>query len=275
MFQVNKMLKHESGYDLLISFAVPYPVHWGVALARSDKYPIAKKWVADCGDPYMFARLDTFRKPFYFKYLEVYFCRKCEIISIPFKEMQVQFYPEFVPKITVIHQGFDFKEIRLYEGQRNYKKPVFMFAGSIIPGKRDLTLFLDFLTSLSIDFLFIVYTNQKGWFSKYKLSLGEKLELHEYIERLSLLFEMSKVDFLINVDTILDNHLNTEAIPSKLIDYALTDRPILNIRSAYLDKDLVLEFINKDYSRQRIIEKSNYDIRKVTKKFLELIDEKS
>jgi hypothetical protein len=271
MFRIKKMLKHESGYDLMISFAVPHPIHWGVAWARSDKNPIARTWVADCGDPYMFARLDTFKKPFYFKFLEVNFCRKCDYISIPFKEMQVQFYPQFISKITIIPQGFNFKEIRLYKGQTNNDKPVFIFAGSIIPGKRDLTLFLDFLSSLSINFLFIVYTNQKEWFNKYKIALGEKLELNGYIERLLLLYEMSKADFLINVDTTLDNHSNTEAVPSKLIDYALTNRPILNISSAYLDKDIVLEFLNKDYSRQRVVEKSNYDIRKVSTKFLKLL----
>lgn len=272
MLQVKNMLKLEHGYDLMISFAVPYPIHWGVARARSTKRPIAKTWIADCGDPYMFAQLDTFKKPFYFKYLELYFCRKCDYISIPFKEMKFQFFREFIPKITVIPQGFDLNEIHLYEGQRNNCKPVFIFAGSIIPGKRDLALFLEFLASLTIDFLFIVYTNKKEWFTKYKVALGEKLELHEYIERLSLLYEMSKADFLVNVDTVYDNPSNTEAIPSKLIDYALTNRPILNINSAHLDKDMVLEFLNHNYSKQRVIEKSVYDIRKVSTQFLELVD---
>lgn len=269
MFRVKKILKLENGYDLMISFAVPFPVHWGVAFARSDKYPIAKKWIADCGDPYMFARLDTFRKPFYFKFLEVNFCRKCDYISIPFKEMEVQFYPEFISKIIVIPQGFNFREIKLSDKQINSDKLVFIFAGSIIPGKRDLALFLDFISSLSIDYLFIVYTNQIDWFTKYKLILGEKLELHTYIDRLLLINEMSKADFLVNVDTSFDNQSNIEAVPSKLIDYALSDRPILNISSASLDKEMVLEFLRKNYSRQRIIEKSNYDIRKVSVKFLE------
>jgi hypothetical protein len=270
MFQIKNMLKQESGYDLMISFAVPFPVHWGVALVHSDKNPVAKTWVADCGDPYMFARLDTFRKPFYFKFPEVNFCRKCDYMSIPFKEMQVQFYPEFLPKIRVIPQGFNLNEIRLYNGQPDNCKPVFIFAGSIIPGKRDLTLLLDFLSSLSIDFLFIVYTNQMAWFNKYKMTLGKKLVLSEYIERLSLIYEMSKADFLVNVDTSLDSQSNTEAIPSKLIDYALSNRPILNISSANLDKKMVLEFLDKDYSKQRIIERSSFDIKMVSAKFLEL-----
>lgn len=271
MFQVSKMLKVETGYDLLISFAVPFPVHWGVARTKSDRYPVAKTWVADCGDPYMFTRLDRFRKPFYFKYQELRFCRKCNYITVPFDAMRNQFYPEFISKTEVIPQGFDFKEITLYEGKFSNNKPVFIFAGSVIPGKRDLTLLLDFLSSYTNDFLFIVYTNQKDWFDAYKSRLGENLVIKDYIDRLSLIFEMSKVDFLVNVDTIHDAQSNIEAVPSKLIDYALSGRPILNIHSANLDKELVLEFLKKDYSGQRQIVKENYDINTVSTQFLELI----
>lgn len=271
MYRVKKMLRHEGGYDLMVSFAVPFPVHWGVARARTEKKRIAEIWVADCGDPYMFARLDTFRKPFYFKYLEVNFCRKCDFISVPFEAMKIQFYSQFMPKLRVIPQGFNFEEVRVFEGQINNDVPLFIFAGSIIPGKRDLALLFDFLASLTLDFLFIVYTNQKDWFEKYKLILGEKLQINGYIERLSLLYEMSKADFLINIDTVLDNHSNTEAVPSKLIDYALSNRPILNIHSSSLDKEMVLEFLNKNYSRRRVINKSDHDINRVSGKFLELL----
>lgn len=272
MFQVKKVLKHESGYDLLISFAIPYPVHWGVAWALSNRNLISKIWVADCGDPYMFARLDTFKKPFYFKFPEKKFCRKCDYISVPFEEMRNQFYPEFASKIKIIPQGFNYDEIELFEGPVKNSRPVFIFAGSIIPGKRDLTLFLDFLTVVQMDFLFIVYTNQPDCYEKYIKVLGKKLDLRGYIDRLSLIYEMSKADFLVNVDTMLDNHLNTEAVPSKLIDYALSNRPILNINSAYLDKEKVIEFLNKDYSKRRVIDKSKYNIKTVTARFLELAD---
>jgi hypothetical protein len=53
MFKVKKALLKENGYDLLISIAVPYPIHWGVAKVWNKNQPIAKTWVADCGDPYM------------------------------------------------------------------------------------------------------------------------------------------------------------------------------------------------------------------------------
>lgn len=271
MLRVKRMLKGENLYDLMISFAVPFPVHWGVAWSRTKTHMIAKTWVADCGDPYMFARLDTFRKPFYFKFLEINFCQKCDYISVPFKEMSNQFYPQFSSKIKTIPQGFNLDEIRIYNGEINNEKPIFIYAGSIIPGKRDLRLFMDFICSLDRDFLFLVYTNNSDWFNAYKEKLDEKLIISGYIDRLPLVFEMSKADFLINVDTELDSRTNIEAIPSKLIDYCLSGRPILSINSAILDEDLVMEFFNQDYSRQRIINKNNYDIKIVTTAFLKLV----
>ncbi|MDF1576041.1 MAG: hypothetical protein P1P86_12710 [Bacteroidales bacterium] len=272
MYLVREALKSERGYDLMISFAVPFPVHWGVTKARSRDHLIANTWVADCGDPYMFARLDSVRKPFYFKYLEKRFCRDCSYITVPFDDMQTQFYKEFRSKMRTIPQGFNFREIRLYDGKPSYEISSFIFAGSVIPGKRDLALFLEFLSRYPGDFIFIVYTSQKEWFLRYKEVLGEKLQLKSYIDRLSLIFEMSKVSFLVNVDTIHDTQTNIEAVPSKLIDYALSGRPVLNISSHRLDEDLVQEFLEGNYKRQRLIDKDSYDIRKVTSSFMNLVE---
>ncbi|WP_430809878.1 MULTISPECIES: hypothetical protein [unclassified Carboxylicivirga] len=271
MFKVKEMLRTEQGYDMMISFAVPFPVHWGVAWARRKKHTIAHTWVADCGDAYMFARLDTFRKPFYFKYLEKGFCRRCDYISIPFSQLGDQFYPEFKSKMRVIPQGFNFSDIHLSGQAVNNHRPSFIFAGSVIPGIRDLDKLLEFLVSSNLDFLFIVYTNQPDYYLKYKSKLGDKLLIKEYIDRISLIYEMSKVNFLVNIDTIHDSKNNVEAIPSKLIDYALSGRPILNINSAHLDTELVKEFFDHNYSKQRIIDKSKFDIKIVVSKFISLI----
>ncbi|MGF1669236.1 MAG: hypothetical protein ACFCU6_02215, partial [Balneolaceae bacterium] len=44
LWKVRNVLKHENGYDLMISVAVPHPVHWGTAMARTKKNPIAGTW---------------------------------------------------------------------------------------------------------------------------------------------------------------------------------------------------------------------------------------
>jgi glycosyltransferase involved in cell wall biosynthesis len=270
IFKVSKTLQNEQGYDLLISIAVPHPIHWGVARIWNKKKNIAKIWVADCGDSYMFARLDTFKKMFYFKYFEKSFCRKCSFISVPFDAMHTQFYREFRSKIITIPQGFDLTEIKRFNKPIQNEKTTFMFAGSIIPGFRDLTLFLDFLKNYSNNFLFIAYANEQEWFEKYKNDLKNRIEIRGYIDRLTLIYEMSKVDFLVNVDTIMDSKSNIEAVPSKLIDYALSGRPILNINSNNLDIEKVKAFLSGDYSKARFIDISKYDITLVAKKFTSL-----
>ncbi len=175
MFKVNKALAKEEGYDLLVSIAIPFPIHWGVARVMSKSHRIADTWVADCGDPYMFGRLDSFRKPFYFKYLEKLFCKKCTFISVPFEAMRKQFYKEFRGKIVIIPQGFDFTEIRRIKGPVQNERLTMAFAGSIIPGFRDLKLFLDYLSGCERDFLLIVYTRQSEWFENHMSQLKNRM----------------------------------------------------------------------------------------------------
>lgn len=267
--KVYKHLKNERNYDLLISIAVPFPIHWGVARARKKNHRIALTWVADCGDPYMGCTTDSFKKLFYFKYIEKWFSRKCDYISIPFEALEDKFYPEFNEKIVIIPQGFRTDNIVLADYHVN-KLPTFGFAGSVIPGIRDFDLFFVFLKNIDIDFKFIVYTRQPDYFKVYKKHFKEKLEVNYYIPRLQLLFELSKCDFLVNVDTIYDcNSLNT-AFPSKLIDYSLTGRPILNICSNSINEKILLEFFSGKYENSRRIDNSRYKIENVAKLFLNL-----
>ena len=74
------------------------------------------------------------------------------------------------------------------------------------------------------------------------------------------------MDFLVN----FENRNNVQS-PSKLIDYALTNRPILSVNPSFLDKRVVDEFLNNDYTNQLKIKNiERYDIKNVTKQFLEL-----
>ena len=70
MFKMPKIIKLEKNVDLLISIALPYPIHWGCALAKSlNRNTFPKLWVADCGDPYMGNMVKTKPPFFYFKYI--------------------------------------------------------------------------------------------------------------------------------------------------------------------------------------------------------------
>jgi hypothetical protein len=265
MFRVSKVLKEERDFDLLISIAVPYPLHWGVAKARHGNSGIAKCWIADCGDPYMGDTADSFRKLFYFKYVEKWFCRTADYITIPFKGAMSAYYPEFHEKIRIIPQGFQLDKLNIPEYSKCFDYPVFAYAGGFIPGKRDPAALLDFLSKCNRKFKFVVYTSQGSTLISAKNILKEKLEIRDFIPRDELLTVLSGMDFLIN----FDNNTQTQ-LPSKLIDYSITGRPVLNVTSE-TDFNLLLEFMEGNYSGKMSFEPlSNYDIRVVAEKFIRL-----
>jgi hypothetical protein len=265
MFKVSRHLKRERGYDLLISIAVPYTIHWGVARIGSARKKIAKTWVADCGDPFMGETTDTFRKPFYFRYIEKWFGRKADYLAIPFEGARSAYFPEFQEKIRIIPQGFQMDHLVLppYEKKTDY--PVFAYAGGFIPGVRDPGRMLDFLSACGQQFEFHAYTNSANMLLPYKKQLGEMLIIKEYIPREELLKVLAGMDFLLN----FDNNTSTQ-LPSKLIDYAITGRPVFNIVPD-TDFNLLMDFFNGDYSaRMELAPPGDYDIRNIVDKFLRL-----
>lgn len=272
MWKVKKALKHESGYHLMISVAAPHSVHWGVAFSRSKRHPIAKTWVADCGDPFMGTVLDTFRKLFYFKYLEKAFCRKADYITVPIGEAKMAYYPEFRDKIRVIPQGFRFEEVQ--PGNRIHHKngtPRFAYAGSLIPGGRDPGEFLEYLSEVDKEFKFILYTKSKHLVEPWKERLNGKLDVRDYIPRDQLLNELSGMDFLVNFE-----NSTSRQRPSKLIDYYLAGRPVLSVPSENIDKNSVDEFLCGNFGK-----KMNFNymdscrIENVCHKFLKLAMEEN
>jgi len=263
---VTRALEDEADYDLMISLAVPYPVHWGVARARTSKHRIAGTWVADCGDPYMGDRVDTFRKLFYFGFIEKWFCRKVDYLSVPTNNSIKGYYKEFHEKIKVIPQGFNFSEISL-PLEEPFNVPLrFAYAGNITPVNRDPRPFLEYLSTLDSDFRLVFYTQKADLIREFRNKLKEKLEIRDYIPRNELLSELASMDFLVNFDNNTDVHT-----PSKLIDYAIVKRPVLNIRSI-IDKSVISAFLSRDYRNAYIIDNiEQYDISNVADRFLELI----
>lgn len=266
-----KTLKNKKGFDLLISIAVPYPVHWGVALARKKNKYLTETWVADCGDPFMGNKERNRKMPFYFSYVEKWFCTQPDFVTVPIKEAILAYPSACRKKIKVIPQGFNFDEISIPPKKEKNPYPVFAYAGGIRKGVRDPRKFLEYLCLRSDKkFKFIVYTKTKNYFllAPYKNRLGDKIEIRGSIDREQLLQELAKMDFLVN----LENTGNFQ-IPSKLIDYALTGRPIISIKPNNFDNQTVDEFLNGDYSNQFKIEDiEKYNIKNIATQFLSLLN---
>jgi hypothetical protein len=267
MWRVKRALKSEKGYDLLISIAVSYPIHWGVAAARRPDHPIANTWVADCGDPYMGQETDSFNKLFYFKYVEKWFCRKADYLSIPIEDAKTAYYSECRDKIEVIPQGFNFEEsapdTTLYEPN---SVPTFAYAGGLMPGSRDPRSFLERLVSLDNEYRFILYTRSRHLVEPYLDRANGRIEIRDYIPRKKLLKKLSRMDFLVN----FENSTSVQ-LPSKLIDYHLAGRPVLSVDGLKPDMDNLVQFLNGNYTgRYPYNGVDRYRIENVCAKFLGL-----
>ena len=59
--------------------------------------------------------------------------------------------------------------------------------------------------------------------------------------------------------------------PSKMIDYLITERPILNVEYE-LDQEVLQQFLNGDYTNTfNQFKKEKFDISKIAKQFTDLI----
>ena len=90
--------------------------------------------------------------------------------------------------------------------------------------------------------------------------------MRDYVPHDQLITELSKMDFLINIR----NESNVQ-LPSKLIDYYMTGRPILEISSVFAEKDAFEDFCRADYHSRLVIHNpERFDINNVAKSFIEL-----
>ena len=271
LFKAYRALKKEDNFDYLITIAHPYGVHWGAALYKKlhQKNLKFKFWGSDCGDPFMgdpdVKRWRIFQKP-----IEKFWGKMTDRIIIPVENGREAYYPEFRSKINIIPQSVDFDSFSICKYTPN-KIPVFLYSGAIYPNMRDPRLFLEYLATLEYEFKFIVFTNSGTVFDEYKDLLGPKLEIHNYIPRIDLVKFMSSVDFLINI-----NNKSGVQTPSKLIDYSISKRPILNISTDFLKEEQLAfdAFVKGDYSRQFVVaDISQYDSKNVCRKFISLFED--
>ena len=264
MFLISRNIKNLADYDLVISVAYPYPVHWGIGrliskLPKKDR-PL---WISDCGDPYTGNPMAHFFKGF--RKVEKWWGNLTDYITVPVESARKAYFPEVRNKIKIIPQGFNFSDVKLSKYKKN-DVPTFIFSGMLYKDTRDPRQFIRYLLKKECPFRFIIYTREKSLFNEFSKELEAKIFVNDYISRERLLLELSKADFLVNI-------VNTGKVqaPSKLIDYSLSGRPILNISSEFKEHQIVDQFLEGKYSGQYIPEGiENYDIKNVANGFLNI-----
>lgn len=255
-------------FDKIISIGLPVQCHSAVASCLKNSVISCDVAIADYGDP--FSVQEDVKVAPYFRWFERNMLKNFNYVSIPI-ESAIKNYLKIteLQKIRVIPQGFNFNDVCVSQ-YKEHRIPTFAFAGVLYANVRNPQLFLGYLSRLERDFKFIVYTNLESGdtlsiLAPYKEILGEKLEIRPSIPRLKVIEELSKMDFLINFG---NKTLNQS--PSKIIDYALTKRPFINVSSTELETKIFEEFLDKNYTNSYCIDLEKYNIINVTNEFFEL-----
>lgn len=275
-FTCSRALKRANvTFDLMISVGLPICTHLAVSRASRMNRKKIKTRVADYGDPYSFSKI--IHPPYFHRWLERRMLRQFDFILTP-TEKGVQSFTYFKPadKIRIIPQAFDFSEIKRSDKLHESGIKHFVFSGNFYKDARNPRELFTFLSTLEIDFRFILYINMSDTDNmdivrSFAGLLGDKLVVRPFVPRLDCIFEMSKADFLINI-----SNTHTEHTPSKLIDYKLTGRPVFSYVPGSFDEIVFRNFLGGDYKSDFVKDLSldKYDIRKVSADILSLIKER-
>lgn len=266
----NQTLYFDDKYDLLISIGLPFAIHWGVSNKIHGRN-VANCYIADYGDP--FSKYNkTIKVAKYFSWIEKRAIDKFDYITIPIeKALNSYTWLKERNKIKVIPQGFNFEEIRLGEYSPN-EQITFAYAGLFYSDIRNPKSFLNFLCECDFDFRFIIYTDIDVMDSymcimPYIEKLGNKIVLKPVIPRLDLIYQLSMMDFLININNAVSNQN-----PSKLIDYSLAKRPIFSLSQDAFERERFLNFCKHKYDSKDLLDVTPYNIKNVACQFLKLYE---
>lgn len=264
-FTVDKIIKENPNMDLLITIAYPHSIHSGAARAKQRNPEIfPQKWICDCGDPFMLNPF--FRFPKYLKKFEDLWCSLCDYITVPTANSKSGYYKQYWDKIRVIPQGFDFTKTPIAEYKKN-AVPTFLFMGRIYSGIRDPHSFMEFLLTYKKPYKFIMMLLEPLE-EKYIIESNGQIEYVIGKKREEVIWECSKADFLINI--VNPNSVQT---PSKLIDYGISKRPILNVSNNFDSPEIFEEFMVGDYKHRHILDSiDSYRIENVANEFIKLTE---
>ena len=266
--KIAKMLSIDKDTDIIISLSTPFMDILGMSkYIKASKFKRNCVVIADSGDPFYFSK--QYSKAPWFYLVEKNAYKQYDYLTIPV-ETAIPSYNKLLPesKIKIIPQAFNLQDVKLYDGDLG-SKIKFAYAGVFYWDIRNPEFLFEYLENLDVEYefhIFMRYADAKldEVLNKYP-NLSKRIRLRLSVPRKELLYELSKMHFLINI-----NNISNTQIPSKIIDYRIANRPILSFNSSDFNQTTFNNFINGTYDGQMIVDISKYDIRNVAQQFLEL-----
>lgn len=269
--RIAECLKHEMQQkDMVIALSTPFMNLLGLAkYVHAHKAQSKTIYIADSGDPFYYSQQT--KRALYFKWIEKWVYRHFDYLSIPTSDA-IPAYAPLIPreKIQIIPQAFNMRDVHLSPAPTS-DIPTFAYAGVFYQDIRNPEFLFKHLCTLTEDFRFHVYLRHRdphitSVLDKYQKQLGEKLIIHYSVKRTDLLYRLSECHFLINISNTTSTQL-----PSKLIDYGITKRPVYSFDKQSFNPQVFAAFMHGDYTHAMPIDIRPYDIEVVTKQFLELV----
>ena len=269
--RIAEHLKHEmQEKDMVIALSTPFMNLLGLAkYVHAHKAQSKTIYIADSGDPFYYSQQT--KRALYFKWIEKWVYRHFDYLSIPTRDA-IPAYAPLIPKekIQIIPQAFNMRDVHLSPAPTS-DIPTFAYAGVFYQDIRNPEFLFKHLCTLTEDFRFHVYLRHRdphitSVLDKYQKQLGEKLIIHYSVKRTDLLYRLSECHFLINISNTTSTQL-----PSKLIDYGITKRPVYSFDKQSFNPQVFTAFMHGDYTHAMPIDIRPYDIEVVTKQFLELV----
>lgn len=266
-YSIAKKLHIDDDTDLIISVSTPFSVILGTSYYLRKHPNLSATIVADSGDPFYYSAQDK-RGP-WFKYIEKRAYKNFHYLTIPVVSA-VPCYDKLIKKdyIRIIPQGFNMENVNLATYKPN-KPTKFAYSGVFYMNIRNPEFLFKYLDQSHADFEFNLFLRYQEpafvkMLDKYP-NLKAKTKITESLDRESLLIELSKMDFLLNIGNVS----NTQ-IPSKLIDYGIAGRPIYNCSQDNFDTKLLDRYLSMDFSGYMPLDISAYNIKNVAHQFIEL-----
>ncbi|HYR09581.1 MAG TPA: glycosyltransferase [Longimicrobium sp.] len=238
-----RALLHRGGYDRLISVSHPFTGHWVGAALKEERPDLP--WLVDVGDPFAFIQGTPVNNVRLYDSLnyraERRVLRAASVVSVttgPTRVRYAQAFPEVAGKLVVVPPLLSPSEPRREDGRFLPEGPGrvrMVFVGTLYRDLRNpgrlLHLFRALLNTeagAGLELHFVGMLNGcEAMLAPYAGLIGDRIFCHGAVSRERALRAMHEADVLVN----LGNRSGYQ-LPSKVVEYVATGRPVLNLPGA-------------------------------------------
>ncbi len=248
--------KIDIDYDLIISVSLPFSSHVAAYIINKDKN---KKWIMDIGDPFSLKTNAFENNRYLYKSLNYYFenkfYKKAHQVVFTHQESADEhklFFNMPENKVTIGSPISTFsQELFQKSVSFNYEtKPITIgYFGVLTKGVRSPSQVLKFFEQTDFEFHWYTNSDSKEMIKQNKIDFNRN-KLFDMVTRNEALEKMvTSLHCLLSI-----GNLNPSQLPSKIIEYISTGKPVLHF--VEIKDDPVLE-IAKEFSNLIVIDKNS------------------